>query len=296
MELRHVAAREGKLLSFLRGELRLSSGLCKRLKYEHAFAVNGTAVYTDYRVRPGDVITVQLAEEPPEYPAEPGALDILYEDDMLLAVDKPAGLMVHPSAARDTGTLANRVIWYYQSTGQACRFHPVTRLDRDTLGVVLLAKHAHAHALLMQQLQAGALHKTYQAWVWGAPPADSGEIDAPIHRPDPLRMLRCVDPAGKPARTGYRVLRREGDRTLLELTPYTGRTHQLRLHCLHMGCPILGDPQYATAESAAQNAALGLQTQQLCAVQLALTHPITGQPLLLRSARVLSAAEHAPHR
>lgn len=283
MELHHTAQREGRLLSFLRGELRLSSGLCKRLKYEHAFCVNGAPVYTNHLVRPGDEITVRLAEQPPEYPAELGPLTILYEDGALLAVDKPAGLMIHPSAARDTGTLANRVLWYYQSTGQACRFHPVTRLDRDTLGVVLLAKHAHCHALLMRALAAGALHKTYQAWVWGGPAADSGLIDAPICRPDPRSMRRAVGPGGQPACTGWQVLRRLPERTLLELRPFTGRTHQLRVHCLSMGWPMVGDPQYCTPASAAADAALGLTTQQLCAARLELVHPLTGAPLVLCS-------------
>ncbi len=283
MELHHIAEREGRLLSFLRGELHLSSGLVKRLKYAHAFLVNGTAAYTNHSVRPGDEITVRLDEPLPTYPAEPGPLSILYEDEALLALDKPAGLMVHPSAARDTGTLANRVLWYYEQTGQPCRFHPVTRLDRDTLGIVLLAKHSHAHARMMAALQAGALQKTYQAWVWGGPAADTGEIDAPIYRPDPIRMLRCVDPAGKPAQTGWRVLRRADGRTLLELRPYTGRTHQLRVHCLYMGWPMCGDPQYCTPESAAGDAALGLHTQQLCAVRLAFDHPLTGERIELRS-------------
>lgn len=283
MELRHIAAREGKLLSFLRRELRLSSGLCKRLKYDHAFAVNGTAVYTDFPVHPGDLITVQLAEEPPEYPAEQGALDILYEDTLLIAVDKPAGLMVHPSAARNTGTLANRLAWYYQQTGQPCRIHPVTRLDRDTLGVVLLAKHAHVHALLMQALQAGEIRKTYQAWVWGGPTEDCGVIEAPIARPDPTKMRRAVAEDGKPARTSWRVLQRADDRTLLSLSPLTGRTHQLRVHCLWAGWPMVGDPQYNTEASAALDEQLGIHTQQLCAVQLRLPHPLTRQPLALQS-------------
>ncbi len=283
MELRHIADREGKLLSFLRRELQLSSGLCKRLKYEHAFCVNGTAVYTNHIVRPGDVITVRLDEQMPDYLAQAGPLSILYEDEALLAVDKPAGLMVHPSAARDTGTLANRVIWYYQQTGQPCKFHPVTRLDRDTIGIVLLAKHSHIHARMMAAMQAGSVYKTYQAWVWGGPEADEGEIDAPIYRPDPIKMRRCVDPAGKTARTGWKVLRRQADRSLLELTPYTGRTHQLRVHCLYMGWPILGDPQYFTEQSAAENAALGLSTQQLCASELCFPHPMSGVQLQLRS-------------
>lgn len=283
MELRCIAQRRGKLSSFLKRELQMSTGLINRLKWGDALRVNGCCQHTDYPVQPGDTITVTLDEETPEYPAQPGGLNILYEDEWLLAVDKPAGMMVHPSAARNTGTLANRVLGYYQQTGQPCRFHPVTRLDRDTIGVVLLAKNGHTHARMMAALQAGMVHKTYQAWVWGGPDEDCGEVDAPIHRPDPLRMMRCVDPAGKPARTLWRVLRRETGCTLLELQPCTGRTHQLRVHCLYMGWPILGDPQYFTSASAAQNAELGLCTQQLCAAKLCFAHPLTGAPMELRS-------------
>ena len=174
MILTHTATRTGKLLTFLRRELALSSSLVKRLKWQNAFLVDGDPVHTDHMILPGMTITVVLDEAAPEFPPEDGPLDILYEDEALLAVDKPAGLLMHPSFYRDTGTLANRLLGYYRRTGQPCAVHPVSRLDRDTFGVVLLAKNAHIHAKMMAQMQAGQVQKTYEALIWGCPPSDSG--------------------------------------------------------------------------------------------------------------------------
>ena len=150
MELKWIADREGRLSSFLLGELKMSSSLMNKLKWGDAIQVNGTPQRTNYPVKPGDWVTVRLDEEEPEYPAEDGPLTILYEDDFLLAVDKPAGMLIHPSRSRFDGTLANYVAGYYRKTGQKSAFHPLTRLDRDTFGIVLLAKNAHVHTLLQQ--------------------------------------------------------------------------------------------------------------------------------------------------
>ena len=279
MELKIVASREGRLSSFLRGELKMSSSLMNKLKWGDALRVNGQTQRTNYRVCPGDVITVALDEPDPEYPAQDGPLTVLWEDDHLLAVDKPAGMLIHPSRGKNTDTLANFVIGYYQKTGQRSAFHPVTRLDRDTFGIVLLAKNAHVHTLL----QLTPLVKTYHAWVFGGPEEDCGIIDAPIARRPLPSLLRFVSPEGKPSRTEYRVLERRENMTLLALRPITGRTHQLRLHCAHMGFPILGDPQYGTAESQGFSGLFGLESQLLCAKSLEFIHPITGQPLFLES-------------
>ena len=277
MELKWVAQREGRLSSFLRGELRMSSSLMNKLKWGDAIRVNGVPQRTNYPVKPGDVVTVRLAEEAPEYPAEDGPLTVLYEDDHILAVDKPAGMLIHPSRAKNSGTLANYVYGYYCRTGQKSAFHPMTRLDRDTFGIVLLAKNAHVHTLLQQT----NVKKTYHAWVLGGPEEEAGIIDAPIARRELPSLLRFVSPEGKPSVTEYRCLEREGQFTKLALRPVTGRTHQLRVHCTHMGWPILGDPQYGTAESLAVSEALGLQSQQLCAKRLELIHPLTGERLIL---------------
>ena len=140
MELKHMATRAGRLSSFLKQELGLSTSLMNKLKWQDKLFVNGVPQRADYYVNQGDLITLPLDEPAPDYPAEPGELTVLYEDAHILAVDKPAGMLIHPSRATMTGTLANRVIAYYEKTGQAAAFHPITRLDRDTFGVVLLAK------------------------------------------------------------------------------------------------------------------------------------------------------------
>lgn len=279
MELKWVATREGRLSSFLLGELNMSTGLMNKLKWGDALRVNGIPRRTNYPVRPGDVITVTLAEETPEYPAEDGELSILYEDDTMLAVDKPAGMLIHPSRSKNTGTLANFVAGYYQKTGQSCAFHPMTRLDRDTFGIALLAKNAHIHSLLQNR---GA-KKTYYALVYGGPSADSGIIDAPIARRPLPSLLRYVNPDGKPSLTQWQVLEREEKVCKLSLRPITGRTHQLRVHCAYMGFPILGDPQYGSGESQAFSAELGLTHQMLCAKKLEFPHPLTGEWMTLES-------------
>ena len=280
MELKWVATREGRLSSFLLAELKMSTGLMNKLKWGDSLRVNGVPQRTNYPVAPGDVITVALAEETPEYPAEDGELSILYEDDALLAVDKPAGMLIHPSRARNTGTLANFVAGYYQKTGQNCAFHPMTRLDRDTFGIVLLAKNAHVHSLLQN---CGA-KKTYHALVYGGPTGDCGIIDAPIARRPLPSLLRYVNPEGKPSVTEWQILKRDEKLCKLALRPVTGRTHQLRVHCAYMGFPILGDPQYGSPESQAYSAELGLTHQMLCARKLEFSHPLTGEAMVLESA------------
>ena len=279
MVLQHTAQRDGRLSSFLVGELKMSTGLMNKLKWGDGIRVNGEPQRTNYPVKCGDVITVFMEEEAPEYPAQDGPLDILYEDAHLLVVDKPAGMLIHPSRAKNDGTLANFVFGYYRRTGQKCAFHPMTRLDRDTFGIVLLAKNAHAHALL----QTVDVVKTYHALTFGGPQEEHGIIDAPIDRRPLPSLLRFVGPEGKPSVTKFQVLERQKMWTKLALQPVTGRTHQLRVHCSYMGWPILGDPQYGTEESQDYSQKLGLGHQMLCAKRLEFAHPITGEPMVLES-------------
>jgi len=279
MELTHTSQRHGRLSSFLKNELNMSAGLVYRLKWNNRIFVNGQPEHNDFSVQPGDVITAVLEDAAPEYPPQEGPLTILYEDDHLLAVDKPAGMLIHPSRAVLTGTLANYVLGYYQKTGQSGAFHPITRLDRDTFGITLIAKNSHIHAL-MQTLR---LQKTYHALVLGGPDADYGRIDAPIARKPLPSLLREIRPDGKPSTTEYRVLARDDVLCKLALSPITGRTHQLRLHCAHMGFPILGDPQYTNSQAQSLSKQMGLSHQLLCAKELVFSHPITGTPLRLES-------------
>ena len=278
MELKWVAQREGRLSSFLRGEMKLSYSLMNKLKWGDAIQVNGVPQRTNFPVKPGDVVTVRLDEEAPEYPAEDGEISVIYEDAWLLAVDKPAGMLIHPSRSKFQGTLANYIFGYYQKTGQKSAFHPLTRLDRDTFGIVLLAKNAHVHTLL----QESEVRKTYHALTNGWLEGEQGVIDAPIARRPLPSLLRYVDASGKPSVTRWQILHR-GEICKLALEPVTGRTHQLRVHCAYVGYPILGDPQYGNDTSGQMSDRLGLQSQMLCAKRLELTHPITGEALVLES-------------
>lgn len=279
MELNHIAQRSGRLSSFLKDEMAMSSGLINRLKWAQRILVNGVPQHNDYTVSVGDTITALMDDPQADYPAQDGPLTVLYEDDHLLAVDKPAGMLIHPSRSCNQGTLANFVLGYYRKMGLNCAFHPLTRLDRDTFGVVLLAKSPHIHAKLQQT----SVEKIYRALVFGAPEAEEGFIDAPIARKPLPSLLREIRADGKPSLTRYRVLETEESYSLLELTAVTGRTHQLRLHCAYLGFPILGDPQYGTEESQAFSARLGLNSQALCAYSLKLTHPVTGKALYIQT-------------
>lgn len=279
VELKHIASRQGRLSSFLQNEMKMSAGLMNKRKWGDDIRVNGIPQHTNYAVQPGDTITVCLDEPRPDYPAQQGVLTILYEDEHLLAVDKPEGMLIHPSRSCNTGTLANYVYGYYDRTGQCCAFHPMTRLDRDTFGIVLLAKNAYVHTLLQQT----DIRKTYHALTVGGPEAESGIIDAPIARKSLPSLLREVREDGKPSVTEYGVIWRQGEICKLALRPVTGRTHQLRLHCAHMGFPILGDPQYASEKSRELSCRLGLSRQMLCARRLELIHPVTELPLVLES-------------
>lgn len=274
MRLEQIARREGTLQSLLRFQLGLSCGLIQRLKRQNALLVNGQARHTNEKVAAGDRLTVLLDEHPSGYPPEERELSLLYEDEAVLALDKPPGVLVHPSSSRNTGTLANFLLAYYRKTGQACGVHPLTRLDRDTFGVVLFAKNAFVQDVLMQK---GELKKLYRARVFGAPEKESGEICAPIARRPYPSLLREIRPDGQKALTRYRVLERGESCSLLSLEPVTGRTHQLRLHCQSAGFPILGDPQYATPASAALSQKMGLTSQALCAAELSWIDPLTGK-------------------
>ncbi len=279
MDLSYTAQRHGRLSAILLEDMHLSMGLMNRYKWSGAIAVNGVPRHTDFQVKPGDVVTVCMEEAAPDYPAQQGNLRILYEDDWFLGLDKPAGMLIHPSRSQNTDTLANFVAGYYEKMGRLAAFHPITRLDRDTFGVVLIAKNAHAHQLM----QGAQVQKTYNAWVYGSFPEDCGEISAPIARKPLPSLLREVRPDGKESITCFQVLKRQENCSMLALIPVTGRTHQLRVHCAYRGFPILGDPQYGSAESKAFSKTLKLSYQQLRATTLEFTHPFTGERIEIQS-------------
>ena len=260
--------------TLLRRALGLSGTVLRRVKWlEDGIAVDGVRVNVRCRVSEGQTLAVRLTDPVPTpgvVPAE-GPLDIVFEDPDLIVLNKAPGVLVHPGHGHFDDTLGNFLMWRYRQTGDGSGFHPVHRLDRGTSGLVVVAKHAHAQEKLKNQLHTGAFHRVYLAVCDGAPPEPSGTVDAPIGPADGSQAARRVRPGGKPARTRYRVLSRWGPRTLVELELDTGRTHQIRVHMAHIGCPLAGDFLYGRPDGAPIN------RPALHSARLELDHPITGE-------------------
>lgn len=276
MILRHIVTEEEagkKLFSLLHYRMKLSTALIKRLKYQTTMYVNDQPVYTDYIVKPGDRISLPLPEEHADFPPEPGPLRILYEDDAMIALHKDPGIIIHPSATRNTGTLANRLLAYLGSGA----IHPVNRLDRDTTGVCIFAKNGYIKSILTESMQKAKIHKTYVAPVYGNLPEEQGVVDLPIDRLSADSLWRTIREDGQPARTAYELLEHRGLWNLYAFHPLTGRTHQIRLHAMASGAPLLGDPVYQSQESAAFSDSLGLYIQQLCCTEMTFPHPLTDE-------------------
>jgi len=276
------------LLHILRHSMGLSGAQVKALKAYGGLHVDGVLRFTTYIVSPGEVVSADVtrAQGESDNIPETGPLDILYEDEGLIAVNKPPGLIVHPSFSRYTGTLANYVAGYLAQSGQRPVCHIVNRLDRDTSGVVLFAKNAHMKAKASVALTAG--EKRYTAMVWGALEPPDGTIDLPIRRLQLRDMFRIVAPDGKRAVTHYRTVT-QTERlgypiTTLELTLETGRTHQIRVHCLAMGAPLVGDSLYHTEQSKTRSETLGIGHQLLHSHHLGFRHPLTGTAVVIKAA------------
>jgi 23S rRNA pseudouridine1911/1915/1917 synthase len=276
-----------------------------------------TIVDTKYRVKPGEKFEVNL---PPPVPAEPAPetipLDIVYEDEELIVIDKPAGLVVHPGAGHGSGTLVNALIAHCGASlsgiGGVARPGIVHRLDKDTSGLLVVAKTDQAHRALAKEFadhgREGALDRRYLALVWGVPPRPQGTIEASVGRhPASRTKMAVLKNKGRRAVTHYRVLQTFGGKdkvaSLVECTLETGRTHQVRVHLAHIGTPLIGDPLYATGfKSKLRNLPEPLCTklsqldrQALHAAHLAFTHPTTStlmefnSPLPDQLAKILAA-------
>ena len=271
-----------QLQSICRRKMHLSTTQLRKLKSEQGLLVNGSPAFASSVLAPGDEIIALLREDLPNYPPEPGDLHILHEDALMLALDKPQGIIVHPTHSRNTGTLANAVWSYLLSEGEeGC--HAVNRLDRDTGGVVLFAKNSWACRLLGEALAAPETEKIYLAAVCGVPDPPSGRIELPIRRPDPRDLRREAGKPGETAVTEYSLLETAQGCSLVRLRLFTGRTHQIRVHMSATGWPVLGDQLYASPESAARSAELGQMIQALHCTDLSFTHPLSGMPLRFHS-------------
>jgi 23S rRNA pseudouridine1911/1915/1917 synthase len=270
-----------------------------------AVSINGVAVtQPNYRLKPGEEIRL-VAPEPVEAEPEPEAipLDVLYEDDELIVVDKPAGMVVHPAPGSLRGTLVNALLYHcgasLKGIGGVKRPGIVHRLDKDTSGVMVAAKTELAHNHLAAQFadhgRTGPLHRAYLAWAWGRTQQARGTVDAPLGRDPGNRLKQAVRQDGREAITHYAVEARFGDEgwdiTRIRCELETGRTHQIRVHMAHIGHPLVSDLLYAAGFATKVNrlpegpraAVAGLGRQALHAAELGFEHPTTGEELFFEA-------------
>jgi 23S rRNA pseudouridine1911/1915/1917 synthase len=280
------------LVSVLSDQSRAS---VQRLIREGHVLMQGEPVRAAYRVHGGEAIDLTLP--PPRssgLEAEPYPLDILFEDRDLVVVNKPAGISVHPGAGSRSGTLVNALLHHcndLSGIGGEERPGIVHRLDRDTTGVLLVAKNDLAHRDLAAQFKARTVSKLYEALVWGRPRFTAGSIDKPIGRHRTARVKMAIRTEGRSARTSWRVVAPLGPVTLLELEPATGRTHQIRVHLMSLGHPVVGDPLYggrragSLRKGEAQQSLAAFTGLGLHARRLAFRHPRSGEQVACRAPR-----------
>ena len=291
--------RGGRLDKFLAGRFPyLSRSYLQKLIADGFVAVNGRAPRASLDIKEGDGIAITLPPTPGLEP-QPIPLNIAYEDEEMLVVDKPAGLPTHPGSGRRDHTLVNAILAYcpsLQGVGEAGRPGIVHRLDKDTSGLVMVAKTEKALRTLSGQFKSRSVAKRYLVLVKGRVEPKEGVIEAPIGRSPRHRTKMAVVSGGREAITRYKVLRYLGECTLLEIAPETGRTHQIRVHLAAIGHPVVGDPSYGTKHP-------GLDRQFLHACFLGFKLPRSGlyielqselPPDLQSALKVLSPAELNP--
>lgn len=236
--------KEQVLKKVLIEEMGISLRMISELKSRRAVNVNGELRFNHEMVSVGEIITVDLGEDRSEYGLEEGSVDVIYEDEDIVAVNKSPFMVVHPTGTHLTGTLLNYMESWFRQNGIFEKVRFISRLDRDTSGILLIAKNRYAHHRMSQAHQDMMMQKTYIALIEGKMEITEGEISAPIGRPEDEGIKREVMEDGQMAITKYKVLK-EGEKfSLVELTPVTGRTHQLRCHMAYIGYPLIGDSLY----------------------------------------------------
>lgn len=258
--------------SLLKNELALSESHIRRLKLrETGITLNGIRAFTSHTVREGDILTAEIGDtEPSTLTPIPHPLDIVYEDEDLLILNKQANLNVQPTQKPGIPTVENALAAYLTDGAVA---HTVSRLDKGTSGLMTVAKNSFTHEALKRLLHTPSFRREYRGIAMGTVAPDHGTVEGPIGFAEGSHFERTVRPDGAPSLTGYEVLYRSGQYTLLRLIPYTGRTHQLRVHMKHLGYPLAGDWLYGIEDKAL------IPRPALHSYELWLTHPLSGKEL-----------------
>ena len=264
-------------------KIELSRTTIQRLIEENKILVNGKKTKSSYKVEEGDKISIDVPEaEETQLKAQNIPVQVVYEDNDIIVVNKPKGMVVHPAVGNPDGTLVNAVLAICKESlsGVGGKLRPgiVHRLDKDTSGLLIIAKNDLAHNNMSKQIQDRKVTKKYIALVRGNVGDDSATIDMPIARSTKDRKKMAVDPKGKNAITHFKVLERFGKYTLLEIKIDTGRTHQIRVHMSYIGHPVVGDMVYSNGKNEFK-----VEGQMLHAKSLEFDHPITGKKLYLEA-------------
>ena len=258
---------EKKVISYLKGEVKISARLLKVLKRtENGITLNGEHIRTIDPIHTGDILAVDIPCPDGEIAPVEMPLDVLYEDDDLIIINKSPFLACHPTHNHQGDTLANALVYHLQSLGKPTMFRAVGRLDKGTSGIVICALNKHCASFVPRTVS-----KEYYAVVGGCL-EDTGTIDAPIYRPDPMKTLRAVGEGGDRAVTHWTVIKKNDSRSYVRINLETGRTHQIRVHFASLGMPLAGDSMYGTDPE-------GLGHQLLHCGKVTFTHPVTRQQM-----------------
>lgn len=262
-----------KLGNYLKCHANLSTRLIRSALREKRIYVNGKAAKASLLLKNKDKLLINLEKnESQDITPEKMNLQIAYEDEDILVINKPCNMVVHPTRNYITGTLANGILYYFKETGQSCIVRLVSRLDMDTSGLIIVAKNQFAHMKLSKELVKEEYEKNYIAVIHGHMENKKGTINLPIYRPEDGGIKRVVDERGQESITDYEVLENFKDAQLLKLTLKTGRTHQIRVHLSHLGHPIFGDSLYGIEETL-------IHRQALHAYRLVIPQPRTEEKL-----------------
>jgi len=269
-----------KIRDYMKENLNLSGRFIRGSAMDRRLRVNGKEVKLNYKLQEDDVIEVTVnAEESQNIEGEDLNIKVIYEDDDLLIVDKPPFMVVHPTKSHPMGTLANGVIHHFRSNNDNSIVRLVSRLDRDTSGLIMIAKNQFSHMNLAKSMEKNLIKKSYLAIIHGNLENQEGTIDLPIGRPTDETIKRAVLEDGQRSITHYKVKESYKEGTLVELVLETGRTHQIRVHLSYVGCPIYGEQLYSDFNDEEL-----ISRQALHAYGLTLPHPRSGEILNFESA------------